>query len=116
MRRGSDGHPLVTGETVMVIFVPRPAPGSLPVAGARALESPSAVGSVQVRGVGDDVLSVRPEARLIEGRWPHFGGDEAIIGSGLVGHYPGIALGGHLTLKKGRDTQCAPLTVANRNG
>jgi putative ABC transport system permease protein len=90
VRRGADGQPLATAESIMSIFVPR-------------LNDVSQVSSVQVRGVSDNVLSVRPEVRVVEGRQPQSGRDEAMIGSAVVGNYPNLELGGQLTLKKGRD-------------
>jgi putative ABC transport system permease protein len=90
VRRGADGQPVVSAESVMPIFVPR-------------LNDVSRISSVQVRGVSESVLSVRPEARVVKGRLPHFERDEAMIGSAVLGHYPDLELGGHLTLKKGRD-------------
>jgi putative ABC transport system permease protein len=90
VRRGSDGQPLATAESVMAIFVPR-------------LNDASQMSSVQVRGVSENVLSVRPEVRLVDGRLPQFGRDEAMIGAAVIGHYPDLELGGRLALKKGRD-------------
>jgi putative ABC transport system permease protein len=75
---------------VTPIFVPR-------------RDDPAKISSVQVRGVSENVLLVRPEARLVAGRLPHFGHDEAMIGASVGGHYANLELGGQLTLKRGRD-------------
>lgn len=89
VRRDAQGQPLVSGESLVQIFVPR-------------LDDPSRISAVQVRGVSENVLSLRPEVKLIRGRPAHPGRDEAIIGEGIEGEYEGLSLGGQFTLKKGR--------------
>ncbi len=92
VRKGPNGEPLVTGEAVVQIFVPR-------------VDDEARISSVQVRGVSENVFALRPEARIIEGRLPNPGSDEAIIGQAIEGAYQGLSLGGHFNLKKARDIQ-----------
>jgi ABC-type lipoprotein release transport system permease subunit len=90
VRRGADGQPLATGESVTQIFVPR-------------LDDPGRISGVQVRGVSENVLLVRPEVRVVQGRLPELAHDEGMIGAALIGNYPDLQLGGRFALKKGRD-------------
>ena len=90
VQRGADGEPLVTGESLMPLLVSR-------------ADDSTRFSAVQLRGVSGNVFAVRPDVRIIEGRQPHLGRDEAMIGKALVGNYAGLAIDGHLTLKKGRD-------------
>ena len=92
VRHAASGEPLVTAESLVQLFVPR-------------LDEPSRISSVQVRGVSDNVLSLRPEVHVVRGRPAQLGSDEAIIGSGIENTYEGLLLGGHFNLKKGRDIQ-----------
>jgi putative ABC transport system permease protein len=92
VRHAASGEPLVSAESLVQLFVP-------------CLDEPSRFSSVQVRGVSDNVLALRPEVRVVHGRLPRPGSDEAMIGSGIENTYEGLALGGHFNLKKGRDIQ-----------
>ncbi|MEO8179085.1 MAG: ABC transporter permease, partial [Deltaproteobacteria bacterium] len=56
----------------------------------------SRIASLQVRGVSDNVLELRPEVRIVAGRRAAPATDEAMIGTSLVGRYRGLALGGEL--------------------
>jgi putative ABC transport system permease protein len=49
--------------------------------------------TLQVRGVSANVFELRPEARIIEGRSLTPGTDEALVGKGLVGRFPGLRVG-----------------------
>ncbi len=90
--KDSSGAPLATAESLVQILVPR-------------LDDPERISSVQIRGVSENVYAVRPEVKIITGRAAHPGRDEAIIGQAIEGSYEGMSLGGHFTLKKGRDIQ-----------
>jgi putative ABC transport system permease protein len=92
VRRSAQGEPLVSGESLVQIFVPR-------------VDDAARISAVQVRGVNDNVFALRPEARVIRGRSAQPGSDEAIIGVGIEKSYEGLSLGGHFNLKKGRDIQ-----------
>jgi putative ABC transport system permease protein len=89
VRRGPDGQPLVTGEVAMPLLVSR-------------LDDAQRISAVQLRGVSGNVFAVRPEVRVVDGRPPHFGRDEAMIGKALASNYTGLTLGGEVTLRKGR--------------
>lgn len=94
VKKDSDGSPLGGGEVVVVIAQDR--------LGGEAGQ----VSNIMVRGVNDNVLKVRPEARIVEGRPAKPGTDECVIGKGLVGKYKGMTLGDKFDLKKNR-----PVTV-----
>jgi putative ABC transport system permease protein len=99
VRHAASGEPLVTAESLVQLFVPR-------------LDDPSRISSVQVRGVSDNVFTLRPEVHVVRGRPPQLGSDEAIIGIGIDKTYEGLALGGHFNLKKGRDIQIVGVFAA----
>lgn len=92
VRRSAQGEPLVSGEALVQIFVPR-------------VDDATRISAVQVRGVSDNVFALRPEARVVQGRPAQPGSDEAIIGIGIDKSYEGLSVGGHFNLKKGRDIQ-----------
>jgi putative ABC transport system permease protein len=92
LRRSATGEPLITGESLVQIFVPR-------------VDDATRISAVQVRGVSENVFALRPEVRVVRGRPAQPGSDEAIIGKGIERSYQGLALGGHFNLKKGRDIQ-----------
>lgn len=87
------GQALAAGEVVVVVAQEKSG-------------TDGAVSNVQVRGVTDKVMKLRPETRLVQGRPAQPGTDEVIIGERLVGRFEGMELGGQLELKKNR-----PLTV-----
>jgi len=84
--------PLVTGEVVVVT----------------ALEKLGAVGlsNVQLRGVPANGFAFRPAARVVEGRAPKPGTDEALVGVRIRGRFRGTDLGQSFDLRKGR-----PITI-----
>jgi putative ABC transport system permease protein len=94
VKKDETGAPLGGGEVVVVI------------AQDRLGGKPGEVTNILVRGVNDNVLKVRPDARIVEGRPAKPGTDECIIGKGLVGKYKGMTLGDKFDLKKNR-----PVTV-----
>ena len=64
------------------------------------------VSNVQVRGVPDNVMKLRTEARMVAGRPAQPGTDEVIIGERIRGRFEGVQLGKTFELKKNR-----PVTV-----
>jgi putative ABC transport system permease protein len=94
VKKDSSGAPLGGGEVVVVI------------AQDRLGGEPGQVTNILVRGVNDNVLQVRPDVRIVEGRPAKPGTDECIIGKGLVGKYRGMTIGEKFDLKKNR-----PVTV-----
>jgi len=89
VKRNGQGQAMVTGETVAHILL-------------RGTRDPNRIGTVQVRGVSDNVLELRPEARITEGRMLVSGTDEAIVGKGLVGRYEGLSIGQDIALASKR--------------
>lgn len=60
------------------------------------------ISNVQVRGVTATSVALRKELKVIEGRPPTPGTDEAMIGKGLDGRFAGMKLGQQVELKKNR--------------
>ena len=85
---GPDGTPEGVGELLVVILLDK--------------VGTDGFSNVQVRGVTDNVLKFRNEARLIAGRGPQPGTDEVIIGRGIRGRFKGVDLGQTFELKKNR--------------
>jgi len=77
--RGSDGAPLVTSEVVVV------APFPLKATGTDA--------NVQVRGVSSNVLNIRRNVKIIEGRMFNPGLSELVVGKNANGTYSGLSVG-----------------------
>jgi putative ABC transport system permease protein len=94
IKKDETGAALGGGEVVVVI------------AQDRLGGEPGQVTNILVRGVSDNVLKVRPDVRVVEGRPAKPGTDECIIGKGLVGKYKGMTIGDKFDLKKNR-----PVTV-----
>lgn len=90
VKKDEGGAPLGGGEVVVVIAQDR--------LGGEAGQ----VTNILVRGVSDNVLKVRPDVRMIEGRPAKPGTDECVIGKGLDGKYRGMKLGDKFDLKKNR--------------
>ena len=63
-------------------------------------KSATSLSNVAVRGISDRALDFRSEAKLIAGRAPRIGADEAMIGRRLRGQYRGLQLGQSFVLKK----------------
>lgn len=94
VKKDEAGAALGGGEVVVVI------------AQDRLGGEPGQVTNILVRGVNDNVLKVRPDVRIIDGRPAKPGTDECVIGKGLVGKYRGMTIGDKFDLKKNR-----PVTV-----
>jgi putative ABC transport system permease protein len=77
--RGSDGAPLVTSEVVVVAPFP--------------LKSTGTDANVQVRGVSSNVLSIRKNVKILEGRMFNPGLSELVVGKNANGTYSGLSLG-----------------------
>jgi putative ABC transport system permease protein len=100
VRAGLEGTPLVSPESVL----------HLPVA---RMDDPAKVVSVQIRGVTPSAFALRPEVRMIRGRPPKPGTDEAIVGSALVAKYAGLNVGGSFELHQGRSIAIVGAFEAN---
>ncbi len=76
--RGQNG-PLVSGETVVIA--------------AFAMKGTGVDGSLQVRGVSPVALEVRPNVKIVDGRFFHPGLNELVIGSAVEKTYVGFEVG-----------------------
>lgn len=77
--RGAGGVPLVSPEVVVI--------------GAFQLRSSGTDANVQVRGLGPQVLEVRPSVRVAQGRFFQPGLAEIVVGKNAVTTYRGLDLG-----------------------
>lgn len=87
--RSQGGAPVGAGEIVIVI--------ALDLA-----DTPGQVANVLVRGVPDDVMTLRPEIRVVEGRPAKPGTNEVIIGTRIRHKFKGLDLGSTFDLNKNR--------------
>jgi putative ABC transport system permease protein len=73
-----------------------------------ALEKVGAEGvsNVQIRGVPENVFAFRPQVKVVAGRAPRPGSDEALVGQRIAGRFRGTGLGESFDVKKNR-----PVTV-----
>lgn len=92
IRRGPGGQPLVTGELVTSQILGATAAGRL--------------STLLIRGVSANVLELRPEVHVVEGRAIQPGTSEALVGRSLIDLQPEVALGHSFELAAGR-----PVTV-----
>ncbi|MCG6963999.1 MAG: ABC transporter permease [Acidobacteria bacterium] len=77
--RTAEGAPLISGEVVVIAPFP--------------LKSTGTDANVQVRGVSPSVLQVRPQVKIVEGRFFHSGLTELVVGSNAEKIYGGLGLG-----------------------
>lgn len=85
--QGADGKPLVSGEVVVVLNLPK-------------IESGTDA-NVQLRGVGPSAFELRPNVRITAGRAFEGGKRELLVGEGAAGQFAGLTLGN--TLKLGNE-------------
>ncbi len=88
----SDGTPNGTAESVIVLAMTK-------------LGEEGLVANVQVRGVSPRSLEMRPSLRVVSGRAPRAGSDEAMVGIGVRGRFQGLELGQSFELKSDRRVQ-----------
>jgi putative ABC transport system permease protein len=93
------GRPLAVSEVVVVA--------------AMAKVGVEGVTNVTIRGVPDDILVFRPEVKIIAGRAPKAGSDEAMVGARLRGRIRGVDLGQTFELKKNRPATIVGVFEAN---
>jgi putative ABC transport system permease protein len=77
--RDSNGQPLVSPEAVMITAFP--------------LLNSGTDANVQVRGVSEEVFKVRPNIKIVQGRFFQPGLNELIIGKNVAATYAGLELG-----------------------
>jgi len=87
VRYGVDGRPLVVGELIVLVILDNPSGGAT---------------NVQIRGVPDNAMAFRPGLRVVAGRAPRTGTDEAMVGSAIRGRFKGLEIGQRLELQKNR--------------
>jgi putative ABC transport system permease protein len=90
--KGEDGQPIATGELVVVVLMDK--------------VGTDGVSNVQVRGVPDNVMKLRKDLRIVEGRPARPGTDEAVIGKAIRGRFKGLELNQTFELRKNR-----PVTI-----
>ncbi len=93
VKKDAQGQPIGTGDVVVVAALDR--------LNAEAGQ----IANVLIRGVQENVFTVRPGVRVIEGRPAKPGTDEGIVGKALLGRFKGLNLGSSFELKKGRSVQ-----------
>jgi putative ABC transport system permease protein len=84
----SDGKPDATSEVVVVA----------------AMEKLGAdgVSNVTLRGIRDDVMAFRPSTRIVAGRAPNPGAEEAMVGVSVRGRFKGLDLGQAFEVRRNR--------------
>jgi putative ABC transport system permease protein len=85
--RSAGGRPLATAEVVVVAALAR--------VGA------AGIGNVTLRGIDGASVAMR-ELRVVEGRAPAFGTDEAMVGARIAGRFEGLAVGERIELRHNR--------------
>jgi len=87
--RAADGTPLATSDVFVVVTMTRDV-----ASGSQA--------NVPVRGVDLTALQVRDGVRITDGRAFERGRAEILVGRGLAGRFPGLAIGDDVELGNGR--------------
>jgi putative ABC transport system permease protein len=83
--RDSDGRALITADTLVVIYLPR--------AGAN-----SGGANVVFRGTGPNGVALRPQVKLVEGRWFVPGNREVTISRRLAVRFANMGVGGTIRI------------------
>jgi putative ABC transport system permease protein len=83
------------------------------VVAAMAKVGVEGVTNVTIRGVPDDILNFRREVKIVTGRPPKAGSDEAMVGARLRGRIRGVDLGQTFELKKNRPATIVGVFEAN---
>src|SRR5499425_1825242 len=87
IERGTEG-PLVTSEAILMAPIP--------------MVSNGADANVQVRGVSPNVLEIRKQVKMVQGRMFKAGLSEVIVGKNATNMYSGLKLGNTIGLGSGR--------------
>lgn len=85
--RSAEGTPLVSGEMVVVIVLPR--------------EDGTGEGNVNVRGMSPEGLQLRPDVKLVEGRWFTPGQHEVAVSKSVRDRFQNANIGQELHFGKG---------------
>lgn len=98
---GSDGQRLAAKEVLVLITLPK-----------RGSNKPS---NVVLRGISEQSLALRPQAKIVEGRLPRKGSYEIIVGKAIIKNFIGAGL--YQTLKFGmREWQIVGIFDAESTG
>jgi putative ABC transport system permease protein len=76
--------------------------GEVVVVAAMEKIGTTGVSNVQIRGVDEKVEKLRPNVKVIKGRKPTPGADEAMVGKSIDGRFAGVAMGQSFNIKKNR--------------
>jgi putative ABC transport system permease protein len=87
--RAPDGQPLGVGEVAAVLLLEK-------------VGTDGDVSNVTTRGVPDNVLTFRPDVKIIAGRAAKPGTDEVIVGKAIRGRFKGLDLEQSFDLRKNR--------------
>ncbi|MDD4349692.1 MAG: ABC transporter permease [Opitutales bacterium] len=82
--QNAEGKPIYSGDVVVVVPL--------------LMRSTGTEANVQMRGISGNTLEVRPQVRMIEGRFIEPGKAEVIVGSGAHKLYQGTELGSELAI------------------
>jgi putative ABC transport system permease protein len=85
LRRGEDGKPVLSAETLVVVRAP--------------LRKDGSGGSLLLRGVGPAAFAIRPQVRLIAGRFFRPGNREVIVGRTAHQQFRGLDVGQSINLR-----------------
>jgi putative ABC transport system permease protein len=91
--RGPDGQAIASGELVVVILLEK-------------VGASGGLSNVQIRGVEENVMALRKDVRIIEGRPARPGTDEVIVGKAIRRRFKGLDLNQTFEIRKNR-----PVTV-----
>jgi ABC-type antimicrobial peptide transport system permease subunit len=98
---GQNGGQLLAKELVVLITLPK-----------RVSDKPS---NVEIRGIGEHSLALRPQVKLVEGRMPRPGSSEVIAGQSVAKRFKGAGMGE--TLRFGmRDWTVVGIFSAGKTG
>ena len=85
VKKSAEGRPIASGELVVVANLPRKG-------------DPTSDANVPIRGVSDDVWSLRDQVKIVEGRKFRPGMRELIVGSGAKAQFAGLDVGKSIRL------------------
>jgi putative ABC transport system permease protein len=83
--RGTDGKPVASAELSVVANLPK-------------RSDPSVDANVQIRGVGDEAWTLRPNVQIVQGRRFKLGLRELVVGQGALRQFAGLEVGRQLRL------------------
>lgn len=107
MRKGSNNELSSGVEKVNVGLVAaqpgvRAAAGEVVIVVLLAKVGGAGMSNAQLRGVPAESATLRPEVKIVQGRAPRPGSDEALVGARILGRFEGLGIGQQFELRKGR--------------